>query len=111
MGWLSLIVSDAAALFPEYTEAGAEFTQNLADKPWSNREFGVRAIDGHGFGEAPFKPNPPIGFVQRFSAAASSPRSLPVVGGLISSIGDVTAVAAASYARNGPLKLQPTPQH
>lgn len=40
-------VSDAAALFEEYRTAGAEFTQQLADKPWGMREFGVRTIDGH----------------------------------------------------------------
>ena len=40
-------VSDAAALFGEYQAAGAEFTQTLADKPWSMREFGVRTVDGH----------------------------------------------------------------
>jgi catechol 2,3-dioxygenase-like lactoylglutathione lyase family enzyme len=40
-------VSDAAALFSEYRAAGAEFTQELADKPWGMREFGIRTIDGH----------------------------------------------------------------
>ena len=40
-------VSDAAALFAEYRDAGAEFTQVLADKPWGMREFGVRTLDGH----------------------------------------------------------------
>lgn len=40
-------VSDAATLFAEYRDAGAEFTQSLADKPWGMREFGVRTVDGH----------------------------------------------------------------
>ncbi|KEF42408.1 MAG: hypothetical protein ER33_06000 [Cyanobium sp. CACIAM 14] len=40
-------VDDAAALFAEYRESGAEFIQELADKPWGMREFGVRTIDGH----------------------------------------------------------------
>ena len=40
-------VSDAAALFSEYTQTGVAFTQPLSDKPWGMREFGVRTIDGH----------------------------------------------------------------
>lgn len=40
-------VSDAAALFAEYTASGVELTQHLAGKPWGMREFGVRTIDGH----------------------------------------------------------------
>lgn len=40
-------VSDAAGLFAEYRDAGAAFTQELSDKPWGMREFGVRTIDGH----------------------------------------------------------------
>ena len=40
-------VSDASALFAEYQRAGAEFTQQLSDKPWGMREFGIRTIDGH----------------------------------------------------------------
>ena len=40
-------VSDAAALFAEYQRAGVEFTQQLSDKPWGMREFGIRTIDGH----------------------------------------------------------------
>lgn len=40
-------VSDAATLFAEYRDCGAEFTQSLADKPWGMREFGVRTVDGH----------------------------------------------------------------
>lgn len=46
--WYGYItVTDAAALCAEYRSAGAEFTQQLADKPWGMREFGVRTIDGH----------------------------------------------------------------
>lgn len=40
-------VSDATALFSEYQASGVELTQQLADKPWGMREFGVRTIDGH----------------------------------------------------------------
>lgn len=40
-------VSDASTLFAEYQASGAEFTQELSDKPWGMREFGVRTIDGH----------------------------------------------------------------
>ena len=40
-------VSDASALFAEYQRAGVEFTQQLSDKPWGMREFGIRTIDGH----------------------------------------------------------------
>lgn len=46
--WYGYItVTDASALFSEYKEAGAGFTQPLADKPWGMREFGIRTIDGH----------------------------------------------------------------
>ncbi len=44
-GYIS--VSDATTLFVEYRDAGADFTQTLADKPWGIREFGIRTIDGH----------------------------------------------------------------
>lgn len=40
-------VTDATALFLEYRSAGAEFTQELAEKPWGMLEFGIRTIDGH----------------------------------------------------------------
>lgn len=40
-------VSDASALFGEYQATGAQFTQELSDKPWGMREFGIRTIDGH----------------------------------------------------------------
>lgn len=40
-------ISDATALCIEYRAKGAEFTQELADKPWGMREFGIRTIDGH----------------------------------------------------------------
>lgn len=42
-----LTVRDAAGLFEEYRAAGAEFAQELSDKPWGMREFGIRTIDGH----------------------------------------------------------------
>ncbi|MTW11339.1 hypothetical protein GM658_12110 [Pseudoduganella eburnea] len=40
-------VSDASALFAEFRAKGVEFVQELADKPWGMREFGIRTIDGH----------------------------------------------------------------
>lgn len=40
-------VTDATALFSEFRNAGVDFTQQLADKPWGMREFGIRTIDGH----------------------------------------------------------------
>jgi len=37
--WYGYItVSDASALFAEYQASGAQFTQQLADKPWGMRE-------------------------------------------------------------------------
>lgn len=46
--WYGYItVDDATALFAEYRAAGVDFTQQLADKPWGMREFGIRTIDGH----------------------------------------------------------------
>ncbi len=42
-----LTVRDASSLFLEYSAAGAEFTQELSDKPWGMREFGIRTVDGH----------------------------------------------------------------
>lgn len=32
---------------PADQASGAEFTQELSDKPWGKREFGIRTIDGH----------------------------------------------------------------
>ena len=40
-------VSDASALFSEYQSSGAEFTQELSEKPWGMLDFGIRTIDGH----------------------------------------------------------------
>lgn len=40
-------VLDANALFAEYQAKSVEFVQELADKPWGMREFGIRTIDGH----------------------------------------------------------------
>lgn len=42
-----ITIADAAELFNEYHAAGAVFSQELSDKPWGMREFGVRTIDGH----------------------------------------------------------------
>ena len=42
-----ITVTDIATLYDEYQRRGAQFTQQLADKPWGMREFGVRTIDGH----------------------------------------------------------------
>jgi catechol 2,3-dioxygenase-like lactoylglutathione lyase family enzyme len=40
-------VDDVDALYREYRQAAADFTQHVADKPWGMREFGIRTIDGH----------------------------------------------------------------
>jgi len=40
-------VNDVDALYGEYQQSGAQFTQSLADKPWGMREFGIRTADGH----------------------------------------------------------------
>ena len=42
-----ITVTDIDALHAEYRQAGAQFTQRLASKPWGMREFGLRTIDGH----------------------------------------------------------------
>lgn len=42
-----ITVTDIDALYREYQQAGVQFTQALADKPWGMREFGIRSIDGH----------------------------------------------------------------
>ena len=42
-----ITVNDIDALCSEYRQAGAQFTQLLANKPWGMREFGLRTIDGH----------------------------------------------------------------
>jgi len=42
-----ITVSEIDALYGEYQQSGAQFTQPLADKPWGMREFGIRTIDGH----------------------------------------------------------------
>lgn len=46
--WYGYItVDDGTTLFAEYRAASVDFTQQLADKPWGMREFGIRTIDGH----------------------------------------------------------------
>jgi uncharacterized glyoxalase superfamily protein PhnB len=42
-----LTVQDINELHAEYAEAGVEFIQPLADRPWGMREFGIRTVDGH----------------------------------------------------------------
>ena len=42
-----ITVTDVDSLYREYKSAGVQFTQPLADKPWSMREFGIRTVDGH----------------------------------------------------------------
>jgi catechol 2,3-dioxygenase-like lactoylglutathione lyase family enzyme len=42
-----LTVDHIDDLYAEYRDAGAQFTQPLADKPWGMREFGIRTADGH----------------------------------------------------------------
>ena len=34
-------------LHEEFSSAGAEILQPLADKPWGMREFAIRTVDGH----------------------------------------------------------------
>lgn len=40
-------VAHIDALYVEYGQSGAQFTQPLASKPWGMREFGIRTVDGH----------------------------------------------------------------
>jgi catechol 2,3-dioxygenase-like lactoylglutathione lyase family enzyme len=42
-----LHVSDADALYAEYASAGVPVWQELEDKPWGFREFGISTPDGH----------------------------------------------------------------
>ncbi len=42
-----ITVTDVDALHREYQQAGVQFTQSLASKPWGMREFGIRTPDGH----------------------------------------------------------------
>jgi catechol 2,3-dioxygenase-like lactoylglutathione lyase family enzyme len=42
-----ITVDEIDSLHREYQNAGVEFTQPLANKPWGMREFGIRTIDGH----------------------------------------------------------------
>lgn len=34
-------------LYKEYQNRDIEFIAELADKPWGQREFGIRTVDGH----------------------------------------------------------------
>jgi uncharacterized glyoxalase superfamily protein PhnB len=45
---------DIDALFAEYADRNVEITSWLQDRPWGQREFAIRTIDGHRimFGEA-----------------------------------------------------------
>lgn len=47
-------VSDAGALFEEFSSRAIEFVKPLTDEPWGMREFGLRTVDGHRimFGQA-----------------------------------------------------------
>jgi uncharacterized glyoxalase superfamily protein PhnB len=40
-------VEDIDALHAEYQAKDVEIHYELADKPWGQREFGIRTIDGH----------------------------------------------------------------
>ena len=40
-------VENIDALFQEYQLKENEITQIIADKPWGQREFSIRTIDGH----------------------------------------------------------------
>jgi uncharacterized glyoxalase superfamily protein PhnB len=41
-----LFVENADALYAEYAARGVTFTRDLADMPWSSREFVVKDCDG-----------------------------------------------------------------
>ena len=41
-----LAIEDADALYAEYSARGVEFTRELGDMPWGNREFVVKDCDG-----------------------------------------------------------------
>ena len=55
-----ITVTDVDALYLEYQQSGARFTQSLASKPWGMREFGIRTQDGHRlmFGQELLAPRP-----------------------------------------------------
>ena len=40
-------VENIDALYLEYLECDIEILQEIADKPWGQREFSIRTIDGH----------------------------------------------------------------
>ena len=42
-----VMVDDVDEVFEAMREHGATFTQEVADKPWGLREFGVVTVDGH----------------------------------------------------------------
>lgn len=42
-----LRVENADRYFQDLKAKGAEFTSEIADKPWQMREFGIRTPDGH----------------------------------------------------------------
>lgn len=41
-----LVIEDADVLYADYSARGVEFTRDLADMPWSMREFVVKDCDG-----------------------------------------------------------------
>lgn len=41
------VVDDIDPLFAEYKARGVTFRQEVADKPWGMREFGIETPDGH----------------------------------------------------------------
>jgi len=40
-------VNNIDSLYREYKNRDIEFIAELADKPWGQREFGIRTVDGH----------------------------------------------------------------
>ncbi len=42
-----VLVSNVDEIFEEYKANGATFIQEVADKPWGLREFGIVTPDGH----------------------------------------------------------------
>ena len=43
----NILVDDANAIYSAFRENGAEFSENIEDKPWGLREFCVVTPDGH----------------------------------------------------------------
>jgi len=51
-------VQNLDSLYKEYADNGVDILSKPSDKPWGQREFAIRTIDGHRitFGQETFKP-------------------------------------------------------